>query len=219
MNTYEFINAAEWLSAQGLQIFPMLQTNEELTEEELSALSRFQAGILTGNAAVINSCKELDTRYVFMSADAENGALRLSHDKCRYLAENPEEISKLDMLSAPLLRQGYLENIAIRVSLSGNGAFTAENIQSFARLIRRSMNLAVRAIFLPLDLSGDLSQQVKTAFSLVKKIRSDLPCVLHSFCLEGILEPLSRGDAELLHTLKMIASLNDTSLYAKFFIS
>lgn len=219
MNTYEFINAAEWLSAQGLQIFPMLQTNEALTEETLSALSGFQAGALTGNAAVIDSCKELDPRYIFLSTDAANDSLRLSHGKCRYLVDNAEEINKLDALVAPLLRQGYLENVTIRVLPNGNGAFTAENIQTFARLIRRSKNLAIRAIFLPIDLSGDLSQQVKAAFSLVKKIRSDLPCVLHSFCLEGILEPLSRGDAELLHTLKMIASLNDTSLYAKFFIS
>lgn len=33
------------------------------------------------------------------------------------------------------------------------------------------------------------------------------------------LEPLAQGDTELRQTLKMLASLNDTSLYASFFIS
>lgn len=46
-----------------------------------------------------------------------------------------------------------------------------------------------------------------------------MPCMLHAFCFEGLLEPLTQGDAELLQTLKMLASLNDTSLYASFFIS
>ena len=117
------------------------------------------------------------------------------------------------------MQEGYLEDIAIRVWPNGGGAFTAENIPEFARLIRRTDNLAVRALFLPFDQSHNLSRQAKDAFSLVKKIRSDLPCMLHAFCFEGLLTPLAQGDTELLHTLKMLASLNDTSLYAAFFIS
>ena len=77
----------------------------------------------------------------------------------------------------------------------------------------------MRALFLPFDLTGDLSRQSKDAFSLVKKIRSDMPCMLHAFCFEGLLEPLAQGDTKLRQTLRMLASLNDTSLYATFFIS
>lgn len=142
-----------------------------------------------------------------------------AHGHCRYLAETPEELQKLDSLTTPFLPEGYLEDIAIRVYPLGGGAFTAENIPEFGRLIRRTDNLAVRALFLPFDQSGDLSRQAKDAFSLVKKIRSDLPCMLHAFCFEGLLEPLAQGDTELLQTLRMLASLNDTSLYASFFIS
>ena len=72
---------------------------------------------------------------------------------------------------------------------------------------------------MPLDSSGDLCLQVRDAFSLVKKLRSDLPCMLHSFCLEGVLEPLAAGNAELLNTVRMVAALNDTSLYARFYIA
>jgi hypothetical protein len=43
--------------------------------------------------------------------------------------------------------------------------------------------------------------------------------MLHAFCFEGLLEPLAQGDTELLQTIRMLASLNDTSLYASFFIS
>ena len=43
--------------------------------------------------------------------------------------------------------------------------------------------------------------------------------MLHAFCFEGLLAPLVRGDEPLRQTLHMLASLNDTSLYASFFIS
>lgn len=178
-----------------------------------------QAGLLTGNPAVIHAFPEADPRAVFLSASSETQSLTETHGRCRYLAETPEEVQALDVLVAPLLREGYLEDIAIRVWPNGGGAFTVENIPTFARLIRRTEHLAVRALFFPFDRDGDLSRQAKNAFSLVKKIRSDMPCMLHAFCFEGLLESLAQGDAELLHTLSMLASLNDTSLYASFFIS
>ena len=219
MKTSEFITATEWLALQKLPLFPLLTTGEVPTEEISSQLKLFQAGLLTGSSAVLRAYPEADPRSAFLSADTPENALRAAHGRCRYLAQTPEELQKLDALVGPLLPEGYCEDIAIRVWPRGGGAFTAENIPVFARLIRRTDNLAVRALFLPFDPEGDLSRQAKDAFSLVKKIRSDLPCMLHAFCFEGLLEPLARGDTELLQTLRMLASLNDTSLYAAFFIS
>lgn len=216
---FEFINASEWLASQKLPLFPLLTPDDVPTIEMSSKLKHFQAGLLTDRSAVINACLETDPRTVFLSASSEEQLLIDTHGRCRYLAETPEEVQKLDALVGPLLPEGYMEDIAIRVCPNGGGAFTAENIPSFARLIRRTDHLAVRALFLPFDLEGDLSRQAKDAFSLVKKIRSDLPCMLHAFCFEGLLEPLAQGDTELLQTLRMLASLNDTSLYASFFIS
>lgn len=219
MKTSEFITASEWLILQKLPLFPLLTTDETPIEEISSKLKLFQAGLLTGSSAVIHAYPEADPRTVFLSASSEKEVLMNAHGHCRYLAETPEELQKLDSLMTPFLPEGYLEDIAIRVYPVGGGAFTAANIPEFGRLIRRTDNLAVRALFLPFDQSGDLSRQAKDAFSLVKKIRSDLPCMLHAFCFEGLLEPLAQGDTELLQTLRMLASLNDTSLYASFFIS
>ena len=219
MKTSEFITASEWFALQKLPLLPLLTTDEVPTEEISSKLMLFQAGLLTGSSAVLRAYPKTDPRAVFLTADASEDELRAAHGHCRYLAETPEELQKLDTLVGPLLPEGYLEDIAIRVWPQNGGAFTSENIPVFARLIRRTDNLAVRALFLPFDPEGDLSRQSKDAFSLVKKIRSDLPCMLHAFCFEGLLEPLTQGDTELLQTLKMLASLNDTSLYASFFIS
>ena len=219
MDYQTWIQAAGWLAAQGLPVQPLLTRSDAPDEALQAALLQAQGGVLAGSAAAVTGCGIPDARAVFLSAAAPDEALRAAHGRCRYLAETPEEIRKLDALVGPFLPEGYLEDIAIRVWPNGGGAFTAANIPEFARLIRRSDNLAVRALFVPLDQSGDLSRQAKDAFSLVKKIRSDLPCMLHAFCFEGLLEPLFRGDTELLHTLKMLASLNDTSLYAAFFIS
>ena len=219
MKTFEFITASEWLALQKLPLFPLLATDEVPTEEISPKLKLFQAGLLTSSSAVIQAYTEADPRAVFLSVSSDEEALINAHGHCRYLAETPEELQKLDTLVGPLLPEGYLEDIAIRVWPQGGGAFTAENIPTFARLIRRTEHLAVRALFLPFDTDGDLSRQAKDAFSLVKKIRSDLPCMLHAFCFEGLLEPLAQGNTELLQTLRMLASLNDTSLYASFFIS
>lgn len=212
-------SAARWLAGQEMMPQALLRLDGVPAAEELAALAEYGCGVLTGSGAVVTACAGLDPRAVFLSAAASEDELRAAHGRCRYLAEMPEELQKLDALVGPLLPEGYLEDIAIRVWPEGGGAFTAENIPVFARLIRRTDNLAVRALFLPFDQSGDLSRQAKDTFSLVKKIRSDLPCMLHAFCFEGLLEPLAQGDTELRQTLKMLASLNDTSLYASFFIS
>lgn len=219
MPVQEMIAAARWLTAQEMMPQVLLRLDGVPAEDELAALAEYSCGVLTGSGSIVEVCGSFDPRAVFLAADASEDDLRAAHGRCRYLAETPEELQKLDTLVGSLLPEGYLEDIAIRVWPEGGGAFTAENIPAFARLIRRTDNLAVRALFLPFDLDGDLSRQAKDAFSLVKKIRSDLPCMLHAFCFEGLLEPLTQGDAELLQTLKMLASLNDTSLYASFFIS
>lgn len=219
MNTCEFIDASKWLASQELQLFPLLTLDEVPSKEMSSKLKDLQAGLLTKELAVIKAYPEIDPRTVFLSAASDKQSLIDAHGCCRYLAETPKEIKKLDEIVSPLLQDGYLEDIAIRVYPNKSGAFTANNIPEFARLIRRTDNLAVRALFVPFDLGGDLSQQAKDAFSLVKKIRSDLPCILHAFCFEGVLGPLANGDPSLIHTLRMLASLNDTSLYASFFIS
>lgn len=217
MTTFEFLQAAGWLAAQELPLSPLLVTDEVPTEEVSSRLRALHAGVLTGSAAVIHACPADDPRRLFLSASAPEEALTAAHGRCRYLAETPEEIRKLDALAGPLLPEGYMENMAIRVC--PGGSFSAENIPAFARLIRRTEHLAVRGVFLPFDREGDLSRQAKDAFSLVKRIRSDMPCMLHAFCFEGLLEPLAQGDGALLQTLSMLASLNDTSLYATFFIA
>lgn len=219
MTMQEYIAAAKWLAAEDMMLHPLAQLDSIPTSEEQQVLAETESGILTADAAIAAACGDIDPRTVFLSAHAGEDELQAAHGHCRYLAETPEELQKLDSLTTPFLPEGYLEDIAIRVYPLGGGAFTAANIPEFGRLIRRTDNLAVRALFLPFDQSGDLSRQAKDAFSLVKKIRSDLPCMLHAFCFEGLLEPLAQGDTELLQTLRMLASLNDTSLYASFFIS
>lgn len=219
MNIQELIRTANWLTAEEIMLRPLVQLDSVPTLEEQRVHAESEIGIFTDAAAIAIACGYVDPRSVFLSATASEDDLRAAHGRCRYLAETQEELRTLDALVGPYLPEGYLEDIAIRVDPTGHGAFTPENIPMFARLIRRTNNLAVRALFLPFDLDGDLSRQAKDAFSLVKKIRSDLPCMLHAFCFEGLMKPLMQGDTELLHTLKMLASLNDTSLYASFFIS
>lgn len=213
-------NGIRVLAERELTIQPLLHVSEPLMPETLHALP--QCGVLTERRAVIEGCAAagMGTKQLFFrAASASEDDLRRVHGHCCWLLERLEDISRTDMLAGPLLTGGRLEEVGIRLSPIGEDMFTSENIPQFARLLRRSENLAVRSVFLPLDAAGDLSQQAKAAFSLVKKLRADLPCLFHSFCFEGLLEPLGQGNAALEQTLEMLAALNDTSLYAQFYIS
>lgn len=179
----EYIAAAKWLAAEDMMLHPLAQLDSIPTSEEQQVLAETESGILTADAAIAAACGDIDPRTVFLSAHAGEQALQAAHGRCRYLAEDAESVRKLDALTAPLLPEGYLEDIAIRVYPNGGGEFTAQNIPTFARLIRRTDNLAVRALFLPFDLDGDLSRQAKDAFSLVKKYALICPVCSTPFAL------------------------------------
>lgn len=179
-------------------------------------------GVLTGSTAVIERCAGdgMGPKQLFLPvANAPEGDLSAVHGRCCYLLERMADVPRLDALVEPLLPEGRLEEVALRLAPDGEGLFTEDSLPIFARLLRRSAHLAVRGAFLTLNGGDDLSEQARAAFSLVKKLRADLPCVLHAFCLEGVLEPLLSGDEALARTLELLAALNDTSLYARFFIA
>lgn len=216
-----YVEAATWLAGQKMSVRPLVETAEPLLGE---FLAHSESGVLAENLVVVDSCYgALDCRSVFLSARAPREELVAAFGRCRYLAGDAEALKSIDELVGPRLERGYLENVALRVrtelSPEGVEGFCGQNSEELAGTLRKARNLAVRSVFLPLDSTGDLCAQVRDAFSLVKKLRSDLPCMLHSFCLEGVLEPLAKGDADLLNTVRMIASLNDTSLYAQFFVA
>ena len=153
----------------------------------------------------------------FDCGDSSDESLSALYGKCRFIAQSKADVKQLDRMVAPFLKEGYLETIAIHLKDSSEEtAFTPNNVETFSRWIRFSENLAVRGIFV--DMEGDLSESAKQSFSLIKKIRSDMPCLFSYFCFNGLLEPLAKGDEVLLQTLKMLDSLNDTSLYACFYI-
>lgn len=215
-----FWRFAEHPLLQDISARLLLKTDLLPSAEELSWLHAHHCGVLTGNSDVIAACADIgmDVRFLFFRmSGSDDDALRAVHGKCRYLVEEQADLPRLDALAEPLLTGGRLEEIALRVSPAGS--FSAENIPTYARALRRAEHLAVRGIFLPLNAAENLSIQAKDAFSLVKKLRSDLPCLFHSFCFEGLLPSLAAGDRQLADTLQMLASLNDTSLYANFYLA
>lgn len=216
-----YAKTATWLAEQQVGAVPLIETDGPFPKEFLDG---GQCGILTHSPDVIDTCRDsFDPRGVFLSARAPQEGLEAAFGRCRYLVSDAHELKAIDELAGPRLQRGYLENVALRVRAEYSpreaGGFCTKDSEELASLLRKARNLAVRGVFVPLDSSGDLCLQVRDAFSLVKKLRSDLPCMLHSFCLEGVLEPLAAGNAELLNTVRMVAALNDTSLYARFYIA
>lgn len=220
MELLEHLRLAAWLKEQNLTVRPLWVLEGETQQGALSQLAALDGSVLTARDGA--ACRAAGVTDLFFPCTGQTDeALATAFGSCCYVIGNKAEMQQVDRVVGPLLRPGYLENIAIRLSPAGAevDGFTTENIEQFGRWLRFSENLAVRGIFLDLTGAEDLNVAAKEAFSLVKKIRSDLPCLFYSFCLKGLLAPLARGDAELLQTVRMLASLNDTSLYANFFIA
>lgn len=220
VNFNDFILAAKILQEEDLTISPLYEAKEPLSPEQIRQLCQLEAGLQTDRPELIEACCAAGFRDLYFDcARAKDEVLSALHGKCRYLLEGKDNVKQLDRVVAPCLQLGYLETVAIKLQTSGDEThFTPENIPAFSRWIRFSQNLAVRGIFVDMKDAADPSEAAKQSFSLIKKVRSDMPCLFSYFCFEGLLEPLKRGDPTLRNTLRMLASLNDTSLYAKFYI-
>lgn len=159
---------------------------------------------------------DIPARHIFLHVDGlspdEICAVR---GQCRYLVGSPAALFALDKALDSALPTGYLEPVGLCI---GSGGF-ARDIPALSAAMRRTGNLTLRYAFLSLSKDADLPTAASEAFSFIKRLRADVPCMLHGFCLCGLLKPLSQGDAALCETLEMLAALNDSSLYAEFFIS
>ena len=92
------MQAARWLAEQEMMPQALLQPGDTPSESELAALAEYGCGVLSGSGDIVAACAGLDPRAVFLSADAPEDALRAAHGRCRYLAQTPEELQKLDAL-------------------------------------------------------------------------------------------------------------------------
>lgn len=217
----DFLRGAAYLKETGLTVRPLLRTQGMISPTLAAQLAASEAAVEVNDGEALQALVTAGVRDLFFRCGGQtDAALTAAHGGCRYVLENRAQLEQLDRVVQPLLPEGYLENVAIRLlPTGGDEAFTEENLPQLARWIRRSQALAVRCVFLDLRAAADLSEAAKQGFSLVKKIRSDLPCIFHGFCFEGLLVPLCSGDERLRKTLEMLASLNDTSLYATFYLA
>ena len=219
MHFDEFMQAVHALEALGTNILPVFQTDGALPAEELRQLLAVGAAVKTAQAKTVWDCLAAGLNDVYFDCgQADDETLTALFGKCRFVAHKKADIKQLDRITTPLLRSGHLETIAIQLQNTNDPlAFTPENIPAISGWIRFSDNLAVRGIFV--DMKADFAEHANESYSLIKKIRCDMPCLFSYFCFNGLLAPLAKGDEPLRQALKMLDSLNDTSLYACFYIN
>lgn len=155
-------------------------------------------------------------KHIFLHADElASGEIRAAREKCRYLVSSPRALFALDKAMDGALPAGYLEAVGLCIGPDG----FARAIPALSAAVRKTENLTLRYVFISLANAPDPSLAAREAFSFVKQLRADVPCMLHGFCLCDLLKPNSQLTAELADTLQMLAALNDSSLYADFFVS
>lgn len=177
-----------------------------------------QSAVEVRSAAEVTRFHHADVpaKHIFLHADGLSpDEIHTVRGECRYLVGSPAALFALDKALDGALPTGYLEPVGLCIGAVG----FARDIPALSAAMRRTRNLTLRYAFLSLSEGADLPTAAREAFSFIKRLRADVPCMLHGFCLRGLLKPLSQGDAELTETLEMLAALNDSSLYAEFFIA
>ena len=204
------------------QIFPVYESQIPLCPDSLTFLMDVGGALETADLQTAKAAgRILPPDRIFFHAQADlSQAPGDLQGTCRFVVRNKAELQMLDQVVGPGLKAGHLENMGIDLEKypSDPGAFSQANISEFSSWIRKTDHLAIRSICLHFQDEAKPGPAVKEAFSLIKQIRSDLPCLFHAFCFKGILDPLLRGDPDLEKALIMVAALNDTSLYANFYV-
>ena len=175
METFlSFMKRAEWLKKQNLNLRTIYHTNSSLSREEINALLSIDAAVETDNASLLLDCHSngMLPENLFLNKVGANASM-LSHlyGKCRYIAQNKEEVALLDDMAQAHIQPGYLETIAIRLlpEEKDDTLFTRDNIPQFSRWIRFSQALAVRGIFVSFDqTNAPFADTAKEYFSLIK---------------------------------------------------
>lgn len=155
--------------------------------------------------------KGTPAKHIFLHADGlKRGEILAAQGQCRYLVSSGDALFALDAALEGALPAGHLEPVGLCIGPEG----FARDIPALSAAMRRTRNLTLRYAFLSLAGAPNSALAAREAFSFVKRLRADVPCMLHGFCLSG----LQHSDA-LRETLDMLAALNDSSLYAEFFIA
>lgn len=158
----------------------------------------------------------IPAKHIFLHTDGlDRTQIPTAQGQCRYLVSSPAALFALDGALNGVFPAGYLEAVGLCIGPDG----FARDIPALSAAMRRTQNLTLRYAFLSPDESPSPADTAREAFSFVKQLRADVPCMLHGFCLRGLLTPLAQGNTALAETLKMLAALNDSSLYAEFFIA
>lgn len=155
--------------------------------------------------------KSIPAKHIFLHADrlSREGILA-TQGQCRYLVNSADALLALDAALDGSLPAGYLEPVGLCIGPDG----FPRDIPVLSASVRRTQNLTLRYAFLSLSNSPDPALAAREAFSFIKRLRADVPCMLHGFCFSGL-----QCNAELRETLDMLAALNDSSLYAEFFLA
>ena len=209
--------AAALLTAQGIAARPLYKAAAPLSPTTLRALVGAGVAVETACPSVIDQGREagLTERQLFLHFDGQpSETLAAFCGHVRFLAATPEALAALDGALDGALPAGHFAPVG--VYLAPDAPFW--DVPALAAMLRRTRNLTLRHAVLCLDGADDPAAAAVEAFSYVKRLRADVPCMLHSFRLDGLLPPLLGGDTALIGALRMLSALNESSLYAEFYL-
>lgn len=205
-------------------------SDDELSEKDMFLLAEKHCAIETENFSNVLLANKIGiSKNLIYYNVTESSRLHLKQvfGKCRLIATSLDVLNDMNHQAQSVLADGSLEGIAFRILadeesvIDNKPGIHLNRLSDLSATLKKLDNIAVRGIFiLPPYMPHYQAEKLKEYFSIIKNIRSRLPCTFSYFCMEHVMKELSGSSRDsVLSNLEVIRLLNNTSLYAEFLLS
>lgn len=165
------------------------------------------------------------------TADSMQGAV----GKCRFVANDIEELRLIHQAAQPRLQAGFLEPAAVRIVPAAweNGQLPGipeSRLSALAKASRELPALTIRGCFFQGDLSGlhgeALGRYFRSCYELAKRMSTLLPCKISWLGILGGWEAAEQNAAEHPETFatfrreaEIVAAQNRSAFYARLILT
>ncbi|MFA9462706.1 MAG: hypothetical protein ACERKN_00280 [Velocimicrobium sp.] len=235
MNTFASFTHKLQILSNYLNDYHFIFSSNSINTKELILLKNLTCSIQTDNASLILSAYEQGFERDDLYFPVQNKTLEeicLVYGKCRFILGTLEELHLINELAKNRNASGFLESIALSISLGNNldssNAFCESNLSILSKTLRSMDAIAVRGVFFLTETTSysQSASAMKEAYEKVKFLTSLLPCRITYFNLGNYIDLLSTASSDpssealsCMERANLVSFLNSTSLYSRLLIS
>lgn len=203
-----------------------------------------QEAAMCGFGVNAGSCEEVEQaaalrmaveRIYFSAPDKTEPDIRRTIGKCKLVANDLEELRRINQAAQSLAKPGFLESVGLRVIPdaynSGNlPGIPERDLPALAQAVKGLPALSIGGCFVQGNLNGlhgaALGKYFRACYEVAKRVTVILPCGMPYLCVAGGAQAAFQNAQEHPETLedclraaKIVAAQNQTAFYSRLLIT